>query len=326
MHDAATVTRDARAAATSWTAEMVAAVSDPALTLAAKLAWLYLWDCVGRGEADVTALLDNVSGPTGIAESTLRGTKRRADGAFTILAARGYLIWSRRPNGEAWVAITAQPASCTRVAPDPQLELPFARDPDGAEPAPEPPPTVALHAAGPTQAAASAPEGPGARNPREIRADSARPQRQEIRARTRQNQEQEPKKLGLGSCASGGRAESARISRGGGPAQVAGDLEALGQASGQGPDLAGHWTSRQKIVDWITAMVPGACPIQAGIAADAVMDAGGEPDDLYRALHYARTLAKAHALKTDFASAFFGSFQSMARRRGFQWPRKPRPK
>jgi len=325
MHDAATVTRDARAAATSWTEEMVAAVSDPSLTLAAKLAWLYLWERVGRREADVTALLDKVGGPTGIAESTLRGTKRRADGAFTILSARGYLIWSRRPNGEAWVAITAQPASCTRVAPDPQLALPFARDLDGAEPAPEPPPTVALHAAGPTQAAASAPEGPGARNPREIRADSAPPQRQEIRARMRQNQEQEPK-IGVGSCAAADRAESARISRGGGPAPIAGDLEVLGQASQQGPDLAGHWTSRQKIVHWITAMVPGACPIQAGIAADVVMDAGGEPDDLYRALHYARSLEKAGALNKDLAAAFFGCFQSMARRRGFHWPRKPRPK
>jgi len=90
--------------------------------------------------------------------------------------------------------------------------------------------------------------------------------------------------------------------------------------------LAGHWTSRQRIVDWIAAMVPGACPIQAGIAADAVMDVGGEPDDLYRALEYARSLEKAGELKKDFPSAFFGSFQNMARRRGFQWPRKPRPK
>jgi len=73
-------------------------------------------------------------------------------------------------------------------------------------------------------------------------------------------------------------------------------------------------------------MVPGACPIQAGIAADVVMDAGGEPDDLYRALHYARSLEKAGALNKDLAAAFFGCFQSMARRRGFHWPRKPRPK
>lgn len=326
--EAAAAARGARVAASRWTDEEIAAVRELGGT--AGLAWRFLWDWVGRRDADVTALMDRVAGM--MPESTWRGARRR-------LFDRGYLLLHRTPSGRQWVSITAQPAGCTRVAPDPQREFGFeigreadseeiARDLDGSAPPPGQPPTVALHAAGTTQAAPDGEEGPGARNPREIRADSAPPpQDQDHRERMRIDQDHHTKtkkpKNGVGR-ADQAVAEGARDPRGSraGPAdgpRPAGEL--VGQVlEAAACDMPGDWHSRQAIVGWVMARVPGAAASQAGICADAVIDGGVDRASLYRALDYAVDLARRGLLRKDLASAFFGAFKAESRRQGYQWP------
>lgn len=284
--------------------------------------WLCLWEWVGERDADVTHLLDRVGGL--MPESTWRGARRR-------LFDRGYLIAQVLPSGREFVTITSQPDACNRVAPDPQKEFGFlggdAQDSEGTLPAPQAPHTVPLQRTGFMQAVVGS-EDPGARNPRGICAESAPPQYQEKRARPRQNQEQEPKKLlGLGSCSwVKGGAESAQNTRGGEPAQIGADLEAVAGQITHGPDPAGDWAARQKVVAWILANVPDACPIQAAIAAEAVFDCPGADADLRGALHRVRTLIEAGEIRKTFAAAFFGTFKCMVGRRGFVWPKRAKPR
>lgn len=91
-------------------------------------------------------------------------------------------------------------------------------------------------------------------------------------------------------------------------------------------DLGGDWQQRETIAAWILQQVPGACPKQAGIAADAILGGEATRDHLFGALAYARKLEEAGELRKDFASAFFGAFKGEARRRGFDWPKKRRPR
>ena len=189
MHDASRARQHGEGDA-AFTEEMEAAIQDLGPNSAA-VAFIYLWCRAGRREADVTGLLDRVAGL--MPESTWRGARKR-------LFDRGYLTAHRTPSGEFYT-ITAQPASCTRVAPDPQREFGFcrrARDPDGAQPASHPPSTVPLH--GTRHAAEGEPAGPGARDLREIRADLAPPPNTKELARIPTKTKNQEPRIGIGGA------------------------------------------------------------------------------------------------------------------------------
>lgn len=164
MQQDATARRTANV--TAWTDEQFAVVTDPSVPYSGAVAWLWLWDQVGRRDADVTHLVARVTGL--LPESTWRSE------ALPALVKAGWLVKERNRAGHTFLTIHAEPAACRRHAPDPQRDL-FARDPsDGTGPEIDPPPpTVPLH--GTSQAASAVtPADPGARNPRGFRAAAGR--------------------------------------------------------------------------------------------------------------------------------------------------------